>query len=104
MDEFVCPRCTAKLSQRQLRMTSVVTESCPHCGSMVRQGEAFRWENVEARTADDVDAVASWLSDECQQLRQSHQAIREREKSGEYLWRVRGDLLSGCPDNWVIEV
>lgn len=104
MDEFVCPGCTAHLTQRQLRMTSVVTESCPHCGTVVRQGDAFRWENVEARTAEDVDAVGSWLSEECQQLRQNVQAIRDREASGEYVWRVMGDLLSGCPENWVIEV
>ena len=46
MDEFVCPGCSAHLTQRQLLMTSVVTETCPCCRSVVRQGDAFRYENV----------------------------------------------------------
>lgn len=103
MDEFVCPGCPAHLTQRQLLMTSVVTEICPHCRSVVRQGDAFRYENVQARTMEDVSGIDSWLADECQQLQQTCEPIRDGEASGEYRWRITGNLLSGCPEKWSIE-
>jgi Zn-finger nucleic acid-binding protein len=104
MDELVCPGCSANLSQRELLMNSVVTESCPRCRTVVRQGDAFRYENVQARTTEDVSGVDHWLFVECQQLHQTYEQIRGRESSGEYRWRIVGDLLAGCPDNWILEV
>ena len=104
MDEFVCPECSATLGQRQLVMNSFVTESCPHCRAIVRQGDAFRYENVQARTTEDVSGVDNWLAEECEQLRQSCEQIRDREGSGEFRWRVVGDLLAGYPNNWSLEV
>ena len=104
MDEFVCPGCSATLSQRQLLLNSVVTESCPHCRAVVRQGDAFRYENVQARTTEDVSGIDTWLAEECEQLRQICEQVRDREGSGEYRWRITGQLLASCPDNWSLEV
>ncbi len=103
MDEMVCPGCSATLSQRQLVTSSVVIESCPHCRAIVEQGDAFRYENVEARTTEDVSGIDTWLAAECEQLRQTCEQIRDRESAGEYRWRITGDLLTGCPDNWYLE-
>jgi hypothetical protein len=103
-DEFDCPGCSAHLTARQLRMTSVVTETCPRCGTIIRQGDAFRYENTEAIIAEDVDAIDTWLTAERQGMHFEYQQLRDREAQGEYLWRAIGAPLAGCPDNWAIEV
>jgi hypothetical protein len=103
-DEFDCPGCAAHLTERQLRMTSVVKETCPRCGTIIRQGNAFRYGNTEAIIAEDVDAIDIWLTAEKQGLRFEYQQLRDREAQGEYLWRATGAPLAGCPDNWGIEV
>jgi hypothetical protein len=85
-------------------MTSVVRETCPRCGTLVREGEAFRYEDTEAIIAEDVATIDSWLTREQTGLGFDYEQIRDREAQGEYLWRATGSPLAGCPANWAIEV
>jgi hypothetical protein len=71
---------------------------------MIRQRDGFHFENVDLRVTQDVSSVDNWLASECQQLRQSYETSRNREGHGEYLWRITGNLLADCPDNWILEV
>jgi len=85
-------------------MTSVVKEMCPRCGTVIREGDGFHYENTEAIIAEDVAAIDAWLAAEKQGLCLEYEQLRDREAQGEYLWRATGSPLAGCPDNWVIEV
>jgi hypothetical protein len=104
MEEFNCPGCSAHLTERQLVTTSVVTDSCPRCRTLIRQRDGFHCENVDLRVTQDVSSIDNWLANECRQLGQTVESVREQEERGEYLWRITGNLLSECPDNWNLEV
>jgi hypothetical protein len=85
-------------------MTSVVKETCPRCGTIIREGDSFRYENTDKIVAEDVDAIDTWLVAEKPGLGFEYQQIRDREAQGEYLWQAEGAPLAGSPDNWRIEV
>jgi hypothetical protein len=52
----------------------------------------------------DVSSIDNWLANECEQLRQVYQNIRDGESRGEYRWQITGNLLAGCPENWSLEI
>jgi transcriptional regulator with XRE-family HTH domain len=102
-EQFDCPKCAAHLTERQLHTTTFVREACPKCGEVIRQGDAFRYENTEAIIAEDVSAIDAWLAAERLVLQFDCAHLRERESLGEYRWRMTGGPLAGSPGNWHLE-
>jgi hypothetical protein len=99
-----CPGCDGILSERELRTSTFTIEACPRCGATVRQGGAFHQENLGARLADEMSTIAAWVDEESTQLRLNSRPVKDRESFGEFLWRLTGEILAGCQENWVIEV
>ncbi len=60
-EDLFCMQCQRPLDERQLRMKSLIVESCPFCGTMVRQSEGMRATNLDAIIMEDVAAIDTWL-------------------------------------------
>jgi len=101
-EEFVCAGCLATVTRRQFVSNSLIVDSCPHCQAMIRQTDCFHSGTLENTTESNVTSVDDWLSSECEENRMISEPIRDREAEGEYLWRLTGTPLKGCPDNWIL--
>jgi hypothetical protein len=95
-DSLFCMQCQRPLDERQLRMKSLTTESCPFCGTMVRQSEGMRATNLDASIMEDVVAIDTWFEDHA---RATGLAVRKHPaEHGKYEWSVE----TKAP--WVCEV
>ncbi len=59
--ELFCQECQRALDERQLSMKSLTIESCPFCGTTVRQTDGMRATNLDALVMEDIAAIDGWL-------------------------------------------
>lgn len=60
-DGIYCCECDRLYDERELRFDSYTTESCPHCGRVVRTGTAMRMPSLSQTAIYDVIAIDHWL-------------------------------------------
>jgi hypothetical protein len=95
-DPLFCMQCERPLDERQLSMKSLTVESCPFCGTMVRQSEGMRATNLDAIIMEDVAAIDTWVEDHA---RTTGLAVRKHPaEHGKYKWSVE------TKTTWVCEV
>ena len=79
-DNVECGHCGGKFARRQLVHHEV--EQCPACKGVVSTKESWSWTNHDARTADDIETIASLASTEAELLGLTVEAVRDEEEKG----------------------
>lgn len=93
-DNLFCMQCQRPLDERQLRMKSLTVESCPFCGTMVRQTEGMRATNLDAIIMEDVAAIDAWLDSHASATGQA--VSKTRAENRNYEWSVTVSAPWGC--------
>src|SRR3979409_616050 len=104
-DLIVCPQCQAEFPERALFAQTWLIESCRKCSCEIRRTENVRFSNPLLAATDDIPVIGGWVDRHASDLRMICKTIRDDESLGNFGWRLTGgELLSGCPANWIVEV
>jgi hypothetical protein len=93
-ERFFCAQCQRDLDERQLSMKSVTVESCPFCGTKVRESGGMRATNLDAIIMEDVAAIDTWLDNH-----EKTTGLRTRKHHAErheYEWAVETTVPWTC--------
>ena len=105
-DQFTCPECSNKFSEREFRTTieTKVKECCPKCGAIIREGGGTSLNDANATTTEDISSISAWLSEEGKSNGLLATQIRDKEGLGQFKWTISNGLSPGCPENWEAEL
>ena len=95
MNEFYCPTCTASLDERQLLSSSVTTDRCPKCSSVIRQSNKSIGTDLVAVIAGDIAAIDEWIDG---YAADTTQLVRKRpiENGTEWRWAIGTPHAFAC--------
>src|SRR5688500_7726921 len=93
-DELYCQECRRSLDERRLHMKSLTIESCPFCGTTVRQSEGMRATNLDAIVMEDIAAIDGLLA--THQNATGAQIRKHPPERGKYEWSVATNSAFKC--------
>ncbi|MFB3892219.1 MAG: hypothetical protein ACE15C_09370 [Phycisphaerae bacterium] len=94
--ESLCPQCRSALSPRELVLDLTETESCPHCGAIVRQRAGYRSAKEDAVVAHDVAAIEGVLAELSHELECVATDESQPDQHVERRWRIHIEIPRTC--------
>lgn len=95
--ELICPTCHVSLDERELVTNTWTSQSCPHCRSLIRKEEKFRWMDLEAVVRQDRAAIEEWLTAVVNGKPMGWSRQPSEDHLARDVWEVVGVELAGRP-------